>query len=301
MVRVGFFWWFGLMILAELLGDIPPAVFLEQSFLRLPFSRPQGAARFCELGSWRTIETILAQPDPDVLVVRRGARWAESGRVPTRDEARQLHADGYTLLVRHAERHVPGLAQLADGFARELGGVVDVHLYCTPGGEHGFGWHYDAEDVFILQTEGRKEYALRKNTVNPWPLMETLPADMQYEREQMPLMKCLLGAGDWLYIPNGYWHRAAAPEPSISLAAGVLMPAAVEVYDTLRRRLLDSLLWRQRLPVLGEAAGRSPAELMQACTDLFAILGDDLARLLSDPATVRAWLSSRGIDCDDLP
>ncbi len=77
-------------------------------------------------------------------------------------------------------------------------------------GTPGFSWHYDAEDVFIIQTAGEKEYSLRKNTVNPWPLEETLPADMQYERELMPLMRVLLRGGDLLYIPCGYWHKAEA-------------------------------------------------------------------------------------------
>ena len=44
----------------------------------------------------------------------------------------------------------------------------------------------------LCSASGRKTYSLRKNTVNPWPLEETLPADMKYEREIMPLMQCRL-------------------------------------------------------------------------------------------------------------
>jgi ribosomal protein L16 Arg81 hydroxylase len=181
------------------------------------------------------------------MACRRGAQHAES---PTSAaEARRLHDDGHTILVRHAEKHDRQLGQLAEAFARDLGGKVDVHVYATPAEQYGFGWHYDAEDVFILQTVGSKEYSLRKNTVHPWPLIETIPADMRYEREIMPLMRCLLAAGDRLYIPNGYWHMGAAREPSISLAIGVLSPAAIDIHDFAKRRLTQSLVWRQRLPV----------------------------------------------------
>src|SRR5690606_27495317 len=114
-----------------------------------------------------------------------------------------------------------------------------------PPGRFGFGWHYDAEEVFILQTVGQKEYSLRKNTVNPWPLEETLPQGMRYEREVMPLMRCLLQAGDWLYLPSGYWHKAEARELSLSLAVGVMAPAAISILDRLREELLQSLVWRQ--------------------------------------------------------
>ena len=136
--------------------------------------------------------------------------------------------------MRHAERHDPRILALAKDFEREFAAPVNIHIYATPGGQFGFGWHYDAEDVFILQTTGRKEYLLRKNTVQPWPLEETLPQDMRYEREIMPLMRCALEAGDWLYIPAGYWHMANAEQTAISLAIGVMSHAAIEVLDLLR-------------------------------------------------------------------
>jgi 50S ribosomal protein L16 3-hydroxylase len=298
-------------VLERLLGEMPVATFVEGVFLRQPFSRPHGADALCPLGTWETIERILDRPgapaapgdhveavEPDVVVCRQGQRWAGT-HTPSYAEARRLFADGYTLLIRHAERHDPALAGLAKDFARDLGGAVDVHIYCTPAGQHGFGWHYDAEDVFILQTAGRKEYSLRKNTVNPWPLVETLPADMQFEREQMPLLKCPLAAGDWLYIPNGYWHVACSEEDSISLAVGVLMPAALDAFDSLRCRLLESLLWRQRLPVGGEAAPLESAELLERYREVFAALGDDLARTFRDEAFVRSYLLSRGVLLDN--
>ena len=279
------------MVLKRLLGAIPESTFLEQHFLRLPFSLPGGAAEFTSLGSWETIEAILSQPEADVLVVRQGRRWEEGARRPSFDEARRLHGEGYTLLVRHAERHVPEIAALARSFQSRFLAAVDVHLYCTPAEEHGFGWHYDAEDVFILQTLGEKEYSLRKNTVNPWPLEETLPADMRYEREVMPLMKCTLAAGDWLYIPNGYWHVARALKPSISLAVGVMMPAAIHLLDFARGRLRDSLFWRQRLPVISDSGSE---DSRQHYREIVAALAEKLAAEMRDPALLTAYLASRG-------
>ncbi|MGH7200589.1 MAG: JmjC domain-containing protein, partial [Planctomycetaceae bacterium] len=235
------------------------------------------------------IDALLARDGADVLVVKQGRR-CESNRTPTPDEARRLFADGHTLLVRHAERQDERLAGLAERFRADFHAPVDVHLYATPGGVHGFGWHYDAEDVFILQTQGSKEYALRKNTVNPWPLVESLPADMRYERELMPIMKCLLRGGDWLYIPGGHWHRAEAKEDSISLAVGVLVPAAMDAFDHLRRRLVDSIYWRQRLPITGDARTESEEELIERYRALFAELADDLSRQMRDEAFVRSFL-----------
>lgn len=165
---------------------------------------------------------------------------------------------------------------------------MDVHIYATPPNSFGFSWHYDAEDVFILQTTGAKEYFLRKNTVNPWPLEETLPTDMRYERELMPLMRVLLRAGDLLYIPCGYWHRAqtgADSEVALSLAIGVMSRSAISIFDRLRSELLDSLLWRQRLAVTGHL---TPEEAEVVYRRLLDDLAADITKRLTDTRMLAA-------------
>lgn len=280
------------MILDRLLGDAAKAEFLDRHFSRLPFSRPGGAAAFADLGSEATIRAILAAKDPDVMVVRQGVRWGET-RVPSFDEMRGLHAEGWTLVARNAERHDEGLAALARDFAADFGAPINIHLYGSPPGQKGFGWHYDVEEVFVLQTRGRKTYRLRKNTVHPWPVLETMPRDLQFEREITPVMECALAAGDWLYIPSGWWHVATTgEEASVTLAVGVMSPAAIAVYDFLRRRLLDLPMWRQRLPVAG-AAGGGPEEVENRHRELFAALGRDLARTLDDAKLVKEFLDRR--------
>jgi hypothetical protein len=121
---------------------------------------------------------------------------------------------------------------------------------------------------------------------------------MRYDRELMPLVRVLLAAGDLLYIPCGWWHKAEArgntPSPfplpkgagsreaAISLAVGVMSRSAMEAYDFLRRRLVESLAWRQRLPLVNGSAA-SNAELETTYRHLFAQLAADLARTMADP------------------
>jgi ribosomal protein L16 Arg81 hydroxylase len=114
---------------------------------------------------------------------------------------------------------------------------------------------------------------------------------MRYEREIMPLMRCTLGAGDWLYLPAGYWHRAQAGAESISLSVGVRAPTALDVYDFLRASLTCSLRWRQRLPPGGAASPPEPEQLVRQYQALFAELGQDLARVLAEEATARVFLA----------
>jgi ribosomal protein L16 Arg81 hydroxylase len=281
------------MALEHLLPPDRQAAFLRENFLRLPYAAPGGCTNLTHLGSWEVVAHLLAEPGVDALLGREGQQYA--GPTPTdMVKLRELLGAGYTLGVRHAERHHAGLGELAQGFQRDFVAPINVHVYCTPAGHPGFGWHYDAEDVFILQTQGSKEWWLRKNTVNPWPLVETIPADMRYAREIMPVIRCRLLAGDWLYIPAGYWHRTEAGDESISLSVGVLSATALDVYDFLRRELLASLRWRQRLPVAGRAAALGPAEPEAAYRQTFADLGRDLAELLGREETVRKFLAERG-------
>jgi ribosomal protein L16 Arg81 hydroxylase len=264
--------------LGMLLGDLGREAFLRDVFGRQPYARPGGASPLLHLGTWNTIEEIWDQPAADVLLARRGEPY--QGQRPRFAQARSLHAEGFTLAIRHAECHHAGLKSLADDFHREFLAPVNIHVYCTPGQQYGFGWHYDAEDVFILQTQGRKEYSLRKNTVHPWPVVESIPADMQFQREIMPVIKCQLAAGDWLYIPAGYWHVGQSCESSISLALGVMTTTALEVLDFLRQRLVGSLVWRQRLPV---PPVQQPPTADADLAWLFGQLANDLGRELARP------------------
>jgi len=240
------------MLLQKYLGDFSSQAFFDTYYLRLPLAQPGRARSLVEFGNWDFLARILQSQEVDAIVSRQGQRWQESA-APSLEQAHSLMGEGYTLCIRHAERHHAGLATVAQEFAEDLSAPIDIHVYCTPAGCAGLSWHYDVEEVFIFQTRGSKVWELRKNTVHPWPVLETIPQDMRHEREIMPVMCCELQPGDWLYIPSGYWHRTRANEESISLSVGVLAPSGVDFYDFcydfLKSEILTSLRWRQRLPL----------------------------------------------------
>jgi len=278
------------MNLQALLGDLPLTQFVADYYQRLPYSAAGLPKPLCDVGTWEALTAIVAHEQADVLVCRQNERYA--GRPPrSEDDARKLVGEGYTLLVRHAERHDERLANLACEFATDFAAPVNIHMYATPAGQFGFGWHYDAEEVFIVQTAGRKEYLLRKNTVNPWPVEESLPSDMHYEREIMPLARCELTAGDWLYIPSGYWHKATSRELALSLAIGVQPRTGIDVLDLMRRKALESLLWRQRLPVAGRGAVPDEEKLHEAYREVVRTFARDLQTQLDDPRFVADLLA----------
>lgn len=264
-------------------------LFVEEYLHRLPFALP-GAARNPEAwASWDTIERLTTTTGADILLVRD----AETRQPPQNADLAHLQtccSDGWTIRTRNVQERDEAFKALATSFQEAFRGPVNVHLYVTPPGRRGLGWHYDAEDVFIVQTAGAKEYFLRKNTVHPWPLEETMPEDLRYERELMPLSRVMLHAGDLLYIPCGYWHRTESPpdaiDAAISVAIGVMSPSAIDLLAPLRRKLAESLIWRQRLPVGTEA------NLEERLKLLLTQLAYDCSRTLQSPELMTELLAS---------
>ncbi|MDB5337166.1 MAG: hypothetical protein JWN70_2785, partial [Planctomycetaceae bacterium] len=261
----------------------------DDYYLKLPFARVDGCKALAGLGDWGVLERLIQHPDSDVFIGRCGTQY--SGTFPkTLDAAAPLLNDGYTIGVRHAERSDPTLADLAQRFANVFAAPVDIHLYCTPARHPGFGWHYDAEEVFVLQTSGEKDWYLRKNTVNPLPLIETIPLNQRYEREIMPIQHCKLSAGDWLYIPSGFWHRTAAATDSISLSVGVKATTAIDFFDFIRRELLQSIFWRQRLPPLTADLRSSETKLESVYSHLASVIADEVSAAINNPYAVQSFV-----------
>ena len=89
---------------------------------------------------------------------------------------------------------------------------------------------------------------------------------------------------------------AAAEESAISLAIGVMPRTGVDVFDSLRPHVLDSLLWRQRLPTAGEASPLNDAELIAHYRQLAEQWADDLRRSLTSDRAIKQWIAEQRIN-----
>jgi hypothetical protein len=174
------------------------------------------------LFDWDTLDRVLtAKPPPDALVVRKSELLTEPA--PTgAPGVRALFQRGSGVVVRRAERHDRELARVARAFADELVGSAHIQLFVTPAATHGFGWHYDDEDVCILQTVGTKTYYFRANTLSPAAGERPGQPDFSRVREEKsPTMTCTLAPRDMLYLPRRMWHVARADTDSLSVSIGV--------------------------------------------------------------------------------
>jgi ribosomal protein L16 Arg81 hydroxylase len=209
-------------MLRRWLSPAPLEDFLRADLGRAPLARPGAARDVLEWFDWPVLDQLLEArcPPPDVLVATRG-RLVDTPEPRSLTEARQIMAREQGVVIRRAERHEPRLAQLARAFADDLPGRVQVQVYATPAGTQAFGWHFDAEDVFIVQVVGTKDYYMRQNTVARSADVSGAEFEL-VRRETSPLLVARLIPGDWLYIPARWWHLVHSVEDALSISIGVL-------------------------------------------------------------------------------
>lgn len=199
--------------------------FKENFLFKQPFAAPDRAHAFKNLINWNLLQEIFRAGRSDIWLPRYGQLpdnpELNTGSVPFA-QACQHFGLGRTILVRHAEKSHRDLAAIASDFEQLFHKAVDIQVYCTPPQEEGFDWHFDFEDVFVIQSYGVKEFRLRKNKLSREELKGANPVQGFHEFSDPTEIRCLLTAGDWLYIPSGYWHKANALSTSFHLSIGVM-------------------------------------------------------------------------------
>jgi hypothetical protein len=202
-------------VLAAWLSEAEHQAFCDSRQQRRAHAVPSVASVRSELFDWSAIERVLVAC-PDVLVVRESELLARPAP-RTAHALRDLMALGAGVVVRRAQLQDAAMRELAGIFQREFSRSVQIQLFVTPARTRGFGWHYDAEDVIILQTVGSKTYYFRENTCTSADDADFLAI----RREVSPIAACTLAAGDALYLPRGMWHMAKALEDSLSISIGL--------------------------------------------------------------------------------
>jgi hypothetical protein len=109
----------------------------------------------------------------------------------------------------------PAIFDLTASFEQALSCTCAANLYAGWRTQRGFNVHWDAHEVFVLQLGGRKRWQVFAPTRTD-PLADDI--ETAQPPKAPPIWEGILGDGDVLYLPRGFWHVAyPLDEPSLHM------------------------------------------------------------------------------------
>ncbi len=209
--------------------------------------KSEGKKDFAHLFSWEKLNHLLnfyQLKYPDIRLAVEGKVLDESENA----NLIKLCQSGATLIINQVHKLIPEIAEFAAEIKAELGYGNQVNAYCSWPEKQGFSSHYDTHEVFILQTDGIKQWYVFADTIK-YPLTDQKSSTFP-PPETPPYLTCTLHPGDVLYIPRGHWHYAiASDEPSLHLTLGIHCKTGIDLLEWLVGELRQQSEWRQSLPL----------------------------------------------------
>ena len=197
------------------------------------------ADKFRHLFSWRALDAILENShfEPDNLrLTKNGCDFDANEYLPLHNEVNVRILDvraltkhllsGATLVLSPADQYDRQLSSLCASLESVLGVFCYVNLYAVNANSTGLPLHWDHQDVLILQIEGTKHWDVYKPTIK-YPTDRSPSSSSDYPREKV--LECVLGPGDLLYIPRGWWHYASTKSVgSLHLTINAIPPTGMD-------------------------------------------------------------------------
>ncbi|MCE7006590.1 cupin domain-containing protein [Kibdelosporangium philippinense] len=149
------------------------------------------------------------------------------------DRLGALLESGCTIVLDQVNLYDPTLEVACRALQWWTGHTVQVNLYLTTGPADGFELHWDDHDVIVVQLAGDKSWEVRGPS-RVAPLFRD--AAPNFEPSDDTHWAGGLEAGEALYVPRGWWHRAGRTDRG----AGYSLHASFGLH---RRTGADWMTW----------------------------------------------------------
>jgi ribosomal protein L16 Arg81 hydroxylase len=205
---------------ARLIHPITPEEFFQEYWEQKPLLVCRKEPTYYhELFRMDDVDAVLhyCRPKPpDILVVQNQDRLVADTYITDQGTVNlhqlyKAYDEGYTIIINALERFWPPLARCCHGLKETLNHHVAANMYLAPRQAVSLKPHYDTHDVLALQVDGSKQWYVYDSP-------QTLPFMGSFrpifaENALPPLLhEVQLQAGDLLYLPRGFVHRAATTE-----------------------------------------------------------------------------------------
>lgn len=135
-----------------------------------------------------------------------------------RDRLYEAYLSGNSIRLIDVEKYWPPIDRLLASMRESFAGQVGANVFLTPPGSQAFAVHFDPVDSFIVQLAGSKKWHIWEPTyLQPMaiPISERYLDKIIEKCEEDKLTPCeevLLEAGDVMYMPRGFYHKAIAQD-----------------------------------------------------------------------------------------
>jgi len=288
---------------------------LQHAWSQRPVHLPAGARRFDQLFSWKDLQKLVDArrhigQAPDLRRVRREpsrfaraaicevtrngepanpSNWSMPDPDPRIDPVKLNHAlrGGSSLVLRRLDDFSPGIRQLCNALEVEWCAPTNAVAVASWNDTPGLGLHLDAEEVLVLQISGHKRWKVWEPTRRfPFGRMND---DIAVEPEGLPCMDVVLGPGDVIHLPCGWWHFVEPlGEPSLHLTFNVFRSTPLDIFDSLLDEISGDAM-------LGTAIARDPQTIREQVDALRGVVLD------ADPTTRAASRANQIAARHDLP
>lgn len=294
------------MEFSELIHPVTPETFFAEHYDRKPLHVRGDAARFAGVMSWERLNALLNMTGiwsaaslnialdreivpPDRYCTPAAGRDGREVLQPDADRVMALVRAGASLVCNDIDTLGDGLAGLAAGLERALGGKAQANLYFSRRERQAFDSHFDTHDVYAVHIAGAKTwriYAGRAEAPIAHPAFKQLGREFHHRHRGAVAMEVTLQPGDLLYIPRGQYHDAVAvSDGTIHVAFGVTGVIGLDIFPLLQERAVAESDFRRNFPVPGDGEEAAAAQ--------FRALAARIAAFAEEPAVLQGFLEWR--------
>ena len=146
------------------------------------------------------------------------------GLIDAAETEKFFREKGGSIVIDHCHRYHEPVNALWQELMAVFRFPVTCTVYYTPPSHMTFPVHWDTDDVFVLQLQGRKFWSIYDPVIRD-PLEHHQWGKYDYELGP-PVLETILEPGDVLYVPRGHPHGVVAhpDEASLQITVGVCLP-----------------------------------------------------------------------------
>lgn len=235
---------------------------LQPPRLRVTHSKPEQIADL-HLFSWTSTQSAAAEP-----ALKVGALLEALER-------------GGTLVLDRVDELSTEMGSFSAAMMALLEEPVGANCYASFGADDNYGPHWDEHDVFALQMQGEKRWALFPRESPEEPFLSPRP-DTSKNAYVVTLQE-----GDVLYVPRGCWHEVTGlAKPSLHISVGIARTRPLDLLKQLIVDLEEDAFWDASIPRLSGDAALSRFEVEFA---------GQLAALVNTPVSTKTFLQQRSL------